>query len=274
MIESLTLDGVMQAPGRPDEDTRGGFEHGGWAIPYADEVMGRAMGARMRGPRVARSCSAGGRTRTSSMSGRTGRTTPTPRRSTRRRSTSPRDPDGAAALAELAVLEGDGVDGVATLKDEPGKDIGILGSGQLVRSLIGRGLIDEFVLLIHPLVLGSGTRLFPEDAHGSARADRQPDHDERRRDCHLQPAPLMAEPICSSTASCSGSSRAGTTTDCGSRTGAPRTDRRRSRRQPGGHARGARRFPSALDWLPDGRLLLVSARDGLLLAPRARRRRW
>jgi hypothetical protein len=46
--ESVTLDGVMQAPGRPDEDTRGGFEHGGWAIPYADEVMARAMGERMK----------------------------------------------------------------------------------------------------------------------------------------------------------------------------------------------------------------------------------
>ena len=49
VVESLTLDGVMQAPGRPDEDTRGGFEHGGWAVPYTDEVMGRAMAERMGG---------------------------------------------------------------------------------------------------------------------------------------------------------------------------------------------------------------------------------
>ena len=47
VVTSLTLDGVMQAPGRPDEDPRGGFEHGGWAVPYNDEVMGRAMGERM-----------------------------------------------------------------------------------------------------------------------------------------------------------------------------------------------------------------------------------
>src|SRR5215218_6457360 len=48
-VESISLDGVMQAPGRPDEDTRGDFEHGGWAVRYSDEVMGRAMGERMAG---------------------------------------------------------------------------------------------------------------------------------------------------------------------------------------------------------------------------------
>jgi len=47
VINHLSLDGVMQAPGRSDEDTRGGFSHGGWAIPGGDEVMGRALGARM-----------------------------------------------------------------------------------------------------------------------------------------------------------------------------------------------------------------------------------
>ena len=49
VFTSLTLDGVMQAPGRPDEDTRGGFEHGGWALPYNDEVMGKVLADNMAG---------------------------------------------------------------------------------------------------------------------------------------------------------------------------------------------------------------------------------
>ena len=163
-IESLTLDGVMQAPARPDEDSRGGFEHGGWAIPYADEVMGRAMGERMQAAEGG-ALVLGRRTyedffevwpkrkdnpytealnRAEKYVASTTLTEPLPWQNSR-------------------LLGGDGVDGVAKLKEEPGKDIGILGSGELVRSLVGRGLIDEFVLLIHPLVLGSGTRLFPED---------------------------------------------------------------------------------------------------------------
>jgi dihydrofolate reductase len=164
-IESLTLDGVMQAPARPDEDTRGGFEHGGWAIPYADEVMGRAMGERMAKAEGG-SLVLGRRTyedfadvwpkrkdnpytevlnRSEKLVASTTLTEPLPWENSR-------------------LLEGDAVDAVAKLKQEPGKDLGILGSGDLVRSLIPRDLIDEYVLLIHPLVLGSGQRLFPEGA--------------------------------------------------------------------------------------------------------------
>jgi dihydrofolate reductase len=60
------------------------------------------------------------------------------------------------------LLEGDAAEAVAKLKEPPGKDIGVLGSGELVQSLMRRNLIDEYVLLIHPLVLGSGRRLFPD----------------------------------------------------------------------------------------------------------------
>ncbi len=68
------------------------------------------------------------------------------------------------------LLDGDAVEAVAKLKEQPGKDFGVLGSGQLVRSLMQRGLVDEFVLMIHPLVLGTGRRLF---ADGGAFAELQ-----------------------------------------------------------------------------------------------------
>jgi dihydrofolate reductase len=164
-IESLTLDGVMQAPARPDEDTRGGFEHGGWAIPYADEVMGRAMGERMAnadgGPLVL------GRRTYEDLYDVWPKRKDNPytealnRADKRVASTTLKEP---LPWQNSRLLEGDAVDAVAKLKQEPGKDLGIIGSGELVRSLIPRGLIDEYVLLIHPLVLGSGQRLFPDGA--------------------------------------------------------------------------------------------------------------
>ncbi|HEX2288490.1 MAG TPA: dihydrofolate reductase family protein, partial [Gaiellaceae bacterium] len=66
------------------------------------------------------------------------------------------------------LLEGEAVEAVARLKEEPGKDIGVLGSGELVRSLMRRDLVDEYVLMIHPLVLGSGRRLFADEGEFAA----------------------------------------------------------------------------------------------------------
>jgi dihydrofolate reductase len=162
-VESLSLDGVMQAPGRPDEDVRGGFEHGGWAVPYADEVMGREMGERMARSR-------GGQL----VLGR--RTYDDFARVWPQQEGNPYSEALNAAQKLVAsttlkeplpwenstLLEGDAVDAIEALKEEPGGDLGLLGSGELARSLMHRGLIDEFVLLIYPLVLGSGQRFFQE----------------------------------------------------------------------------------------------------------------
>ena len=114
--ESITLDGVMQAPGGADEDTRGGFRHGGWARPYVDHVMGEALGA--------------------------GKT-----------------PGGPLLFGRRTYQR------FASFwpQEQDGPDIGILGSGTLVGSLLDHGLIDRLVLLIHPLVLGGGQRLFPAE---------------------------------------------------------------------------------------------------------------
>jgi len=160
-VESITLEGVMQAPGRPDEDSRGGFEHGGWAIPYNDEVMGRAMGERMAqgGPLVL------GRRTYEDFAGFWPKQKENPYTEVLNRAqkyVASRTLDDPLPWENSTVLDGDAVEAVAGLKAESEQDLGILGSGELVRHLMERGLIDEFLLLIHPLVLGSGTRLFPD----------------------------------------------------------------------------------------------------------------
>ena len=160
-FENVTLDGVMQAPGRPDEDRRGGFEHGGWATRYADEESGKfaAEGMATTGGLLF------GRRTYEDFHGFW-----------------PNQPDNpfteildatqkyvvSRSLREplpwqhSTLLGGDAVDAVAALKQELDRDLVILGSGELVRSLAGPGLIDEYILLIHPLVLGTGRRLFDD----------------------------------------------------------------------------------------------------------------
>jgi dihydrofolate reductase len=162
IVESVTLDGVMQAPGGRDEDTRGGFEHGGWAQPYNDEVIGREMGKGM-----GKSELVFGR-RTYEQFASFWPNAPKPNPFSDVLAKTPKHVASRTLEAPLTwenswLLEGDACDAVARLKEQPGDDLVILGSGELVRSLMGRGLIDEYTLLIHPLVLGSGRRLFADD---------------------------------------------------------------------------------------------------------------
>jgi dihydrofolate reductase len=162
VINNVTLDGVMQAPGRPDEDPRGGFEHGGWAQPYNDDVLGSAMGQRMtRGEALLL-----GRRTYEDFAGFWPHQKDNPYTevldNTQKyvASTTLEEP---LPWANSTLLEGDVVAAVADLRYQAGKDVVVLGSGELIRSLMPHGLIDEYVLLIHPLVLGSGGRLFPDD---------------------------------------------------------------------------------------------------------------
>ena len=161
VFTSVTLDGVMQGPGRPDEDTRDGFGHGGWALPYNDEVMGRVVAERMAG---AGSLVLGRRTY-QDFYGYWPRQTDNPFTevldNTRKyvASTTLAEP---LAWRNSTLLAGDAAEAVAALKREPGKDLTVLGSGELVQSLRRRDLVDEYVLLIHPLVLGAGRRMFPD----------------------------------------------------------------------------------------------------------------
>lgn len=165
VINNLTLDGVMQAPARPDEDPRDGFAHGGWALPYNDAVMGRVMAGMMsEGTARGGSLLLGRRTYEDFYAvwpNRKDNPYTEVLNSTQKyvASTTLKEP---LPWRNSTLLKGDAAEAVARLKQQPGADIGILGSGELIQSLMRRNLIDEWTLLIHPLVLGSGRRLFPD----------------------------------------------------------------------------------------------------------------
>jgi dihydrofolate reductase len=164
-IENITLDGVMQAPGSPDEDTRGGFAHGGWARPYSDEVSMRVAAAGM-------AAGAGG----AMLFGRV--TYERFRHDWAGRDDNPFSPVLDARRKYVAsttlteplpwrhstLLCGDAVAAVRELKASGSEDhLALLGSGVLLRALLAADLVDELRLSIHPLVLGRGTRLFPAE---------------------------------------------------------------------------------------------------------------
>jgi dihydrofolate reductase len=162
VVNNISLDGVMQAPGGREEDTRGGFEHGGWATkPNEDpDVMG-AMGEHMAdtGPLVF-----GRRTYEQFYSfWPHQRDNPfTEILNSTQKYVASRTLTEPLPWSNSTLLEGDAAHAVARLKEEPGKDLVVLGSGDLLQSLIGRDLVDEYLLLIHPIVLGNGRRLFAE----------------------------------------------------------------------------------------------------------------
>ena len=159
----VSLDGVMQAPAGVDEDTRGGFANGGWAMKDNDEVMGRVMGEGM---------SSGGallfgRRTYQQFFGFWPHQHDNPVTEVLDRthkyvaSTTLSEP---LPWVNSTLLPGDAADSVAELRSTPDLNLTILGSGELIRSLAARGLIDEYVLMIHPVILGSGRRIFSEDA--------------------------------------------------------------------------------------------------------------
>jgi dihydrofolate reductase len=159
---SLTLDGVMQAPGRPDEDRRGGFEYGGWAIPYADSVLGTIAGQSMT---ATGALLFGRRTYEDFYSVWPKRTDDNP--FTGVLNNSPKYVASTTLKEPLpwmnsTLLMGDVAEAVSGLKTQLGKDLLVLGSGALLQSLMQHNLVDEYILLIHPLVLGSGRRLFTD----------------------------------------------------------------------------------------------------------------
>ncbi|ERG63240.1 MULTISPECIES: dihydrofolate reductase family protein [Agrococcus] len=159
--ESITLDGVMQAPAAPEEDTRGGFAHGGWAAPFANDEQLAIMG---EGMATTSGMLLGRRTYDDVVGHWLSAPEPNPFGDFLRRTPKWVASRSGAPVAHPSstLLHGEAVETVARLKQEVDGELSILGSGELVRALHAAGLVDRFVLLVHPVTLGSGTRLFGE----------------------------------------------------------------------------------------------------------------
>ena len=163
--EFMSLDGVVQAPGGPEEDTDGGFAHGGWSAPYFDlEVMGPAIS---EGMTTAEALLFGRRTwqgMAAAWPGRAGDPYADQMNAIKKYVVS-----GTLAEADLTwnntmLIPGErGVAEVAALRRQEGGDVLVWGSAALVRALLAEGLVDELNLMIEPIVLGGGKRIFPED---------------------------------------------------------------------------------------------------------------
>jgi dihydrofolate reductase len=156
----LTLDGVMQAPGGPEEDGSGGFAYGGWSVNYWDELMGQVMGDAMSVPFdlllgrrtydifaaywPAAPDEAGAKPLNDATKYVASRSHPT------------------LGWGPSVLIEGDAAKGVATLKEGDGPELQVHGSGNLIQTLLRHNLVDEYRLWVFPLVIGSGKRLFSD----------------------------------------------------------------------------------------------------------------
>ena len=170
-FENVTLDGVMQAPAYKDEDTRGGFEHGGWATPYQDEEAAKAASTGMAETTGVLL----GRVTYEDFASVWPKQPDNPfgkfLNATRKyvASTTLEEP---LAWDNSTLLEGDVTDAVGRLRAERDQNLLLLGSGQLFRALLEANLVDEVTLQIHPLVLGTGLRLFDGDGGGGGALAR------------------------------------------------------------------------------------------------------
>jgi dihydrofolate reductase len=161
-IDFLSLGGVMQAPGQPQEDTEGGFKHGGWAVPYHDEGLAESVADSM----AATDAYLFGRKTYENFAAYW--------------PTAPREIPFTDHLNNTAkyvvsktlkkpewnnstVLDGDVVGEVRKLKEQPGKRIAVLGSGELVQTLMKNDLVDEYFLTVYPILLGAGKKLFRDN---------------------------------------------------------------------------------------------------------------
>ena len=160
VLEHISIDGVIQAPGGSDEDTSGGFAYGGWAGPYSDEILGTALRKQMNrpfdlllgrktfdiwAPYWPQHADAwpGVNTATKFVASNT---------------------VTSAEWQPSMFLNGEVAEKVAKIKQQPGPDLNVWGSGDLLQTLIKHDLVDTFWLMVYPITLGKGKRLFADGA--------------------------------------------------------------------------------------------------------------
>jgi dihydrofolate reductase len=164
VVEWMTLDGVVQAPGAPEEDTSGGFQHGGWHLPYFDDL---SRGWVVEGYATAGGFLLGLRTY-QNLAGYWPNASEEEQVIAQPLNTKPkyvasRTPIEPLEWQNSTVLKGEVAEAVAALKQQDGGDLHVIGSSELVRSLLAHDLVDEFRVMIDPLLLGGGKRIFPDD---------------------------------------------------------------------------------------------------------------
>ena len=167
--EFISLDGIVQAPGGPNEDTSGGFRHGGWSMKYFDpEVMGPVIDefagrsdALLQGRRTYQVSA-------TAWPERSGNFADWINGAQKYVVSDTLTEDDVAAWTPTTIIRGAGLlSEVSRLRGQPGGDIYVYGSLSVVRALLIAGLVDELVLMIEPITLGGGKTLFPDD--GEAR---------------------------------------------------------------------------------------------------------
>jgi dihydrofolate reductase len=162
--EWMTLDGVIQAPGQADEDRTGGFQHGGWHVGYFDDLAQRRVvdsvvtaGGFLLGRRTYEIFAAHWPNASEEEQVLAEPLNTKPKYVASRTLAEP------LAWQNSSVLQGDVAEAVATLKQEDGEDLHVIGSSELVQTLVERDLVDEFRVMIDPVVVGGGKRLFRDD---------------------------------------------------------------------------------------------------------------
>jgi dihydrofolate reductase len=162
--EWMTLDGVIQAPGQKDEDTTGGFQHGGWHVGYFDDIAQRRVvesvvkaGGFLLGRRTYEIFAAHWPNASEEEQVLAEPLNTKPKYGASRTLAEPLE------WQNSRVLQGDVAEAVATLKQEDGEDLHVIGSSELVQTLFERDLVDEFRVMIDPVVVGGGKRLFRDD---------------------------------------------------------------------------------------------------------------